>query len=59
MRGKGMFRISSSFTPLLDPGTPGTPGVAEPSPGYDQTQQDMRNQAIYELAEEPIVSVER
>lgn len=22
-----------------DPGTPGTPGVAEPSPGYDQTQQ--------------------
>jgi len=40
-----------------DAGTPGTPGIPEPSPGYDQTvqqSQDKSNEAIYELADEPI-----
>ena len=56
------------------PGTPGNDlkkkeiifisdfkGIPEPSPGYDQTvqqPQDKSNEAIYELADEPIVSLD-
>lgn len=40
-------------------GSPGTPGVPEPSPGYDSAvnqPQDKGDEPIYELADEPIVS---
>jgi len=40
-----------------DSGSPGTPGVPEPSPGYDSAvnqPQDKGDEPIYELADEPI-----